>query len=84
MGGVHFLDSNYSLKQVQIWSQEYASLSGSSANLEEWQCQIVKKNVLTKKVLHDFPKLFFWLTKMLVFHYLACRIISFLDTSSRK
>ena len=45
------LYSSYSLKQAQVWSQEYASLSGSSANLEEWQCQILEKNALTKKVL---------------------------------
>ena len=47
----HFLYSSYSLKQAQIWSQEYASLSDSSANLKEWQCQIIEKNALMKKVL---------------------------------
>jgi hypothetical protein len=42
---------SYSLKQVQIWAQEYASLSGSPANLNDWQCRIMEKNALMKKVL---------------------------------
>jgi hypothetical protein len=45
------LYSGYSLKQAQIWSQEYASLSGSSADLIEWQRQIIEKDALTRKVL---------------------------------
>ena len=46
-----FLYSSYSLKQVQIWSQEYASLRGSSANLKEWQRRIIEKNARTQEVL---------------------------------
>ena len=52
MSDIHFEDSSYSLKQARIWSDEYASLSGSSENLKEWQCRIIEKNALTKKVLH--------------------------------
>ena len=40
-----------SLKQIQILSQEYASLSGSSADLKDWQYRIMENNELTKKVL---------------------------------
>jgi len=52
--------SRFSLKQAQTFSQEYASLSasGSPANLKEWQCQIIEKNALIKKVLQvtRFPQ----------------------------
>ena len=49
---MHFIYSTtYSLKQAQIWSQEYVSLSGSSADLKDWQCRITEKNELTKKVI---------------------------------
>ena len=58
----HFLDPNanlYSLKQAQIWSQEYASLSGSSANSkskQEWESRITERHALTEKVLTCSPK----------------------------
>ena len=37
------------MKQVLIWSQEYASLEGSSAG--EWLSQVMEKITLTEKVL---------------------------------
>ena len=42
-------DSCYSMKQVLIWSQEYASFEGSSAG--EWLSQVMEKIALTEKVL---------------------------------
>ena len=41
------------MKQVLIWSQEYASLEGSSAG--EWLSQVMEKIALTEKVLIWFP-----------------------------
>ena len=44
-------ESLYSMKQVLIWSQEYVSFEGSSANSGEWLSQVMEKITLTEKVL---------------------------------
>lgn len=50
--GMSYRYSRFSLEQVKIWSQEYASFSasGSSVNLEEWLCPILGKVDNTKEV----------------------------------
>ena len=84
ISNMHFIYSTtYSLKQAQIWSQEYVSLSGSSADLKDWQCRITEKNELTKKVITWFSyKIRFWLQKFCLY-YLAHWVIPFLDTPSK-
>ena len=85
--GMSYRYSRFSLEQVKIWSQEYASFSasGSSVNLEEWLCPILGKVDNTKEVFSWFLyHLYLRILQRCCLHYLAQEIIRSLDKSTRK